>query len=730
MKRRNFIKTSSIAGGGLLLSLQLPFSKVFAQSNATFTPHAFIKITPDNYVHVSLCNPEMGQGIHTGIPMIVAEELGADWNRLKFVKEDYAPDRRFGRQQSGGSSGIIKLWTPLRKAGATAREMLKSAAAQQWQVEAKNCKAENSYVIHPNGQKKLSFGQLASKAASISPPANPSLKPSREYTLIGQSKKSIRTQAIVTGKADYGINTKIPDMVYAASLRCPVFRGKLVNYKDDKAKAIANVLEVVTIKNAQHNYIQDQVVVIAKNTWAAFKGKAAVEAQWDNGTFGSENSNDIRKKYQKATEKEGVVSYAKGKAKEIIAQNNQKFTANYENAYQTHASMEPLSCVVKVENNRCEVWAPTQSPGWAYGRVARALKIPAKNITFHITPSGGGFGRRLIPDFVIETALVAQKVGKPVKMMWTREDDIQHGFYHPYQHHQHTMAFDAENNPVAWHYKLVSPFHTATFNPRFTKLTQKHHGSIYPPANPYELANMRNEYIMENNQLASGWWRSVDFHGWAFSIESFVDEVAHKLGKDPYEFRVELLKNPKILKLPRTSENLDQSRQLEVLKATAKRANWGKKMPKGSAQGIACCTYFHCDTYVAQAAEVSVQKDGALKIDKVVCGVDCGTVINPNLAKQQIEGGIIYGLSALLYGEITLENGRVKQSNFHDYQVARMHDTPEIEVFFMDNKGRNPGGTGEPGVPAIAPAVLNAIFKATGKRIRKMPLKDQNLTSY
>lgn len=233
---------------------------------------------------------------------------------------------------------------------------------------------------------------------------------------------------------------------------------------------------------------------------------------------------------------------------------------------------------------------------------------------------------------------------------------------------------------------------------------------------------------MENNQLASGWWRSVDFHGWAFSIESFVDEVAHKLGKDPYEFRVELLKNPKILKLPLTSETLDQSRQLEVLKATAKRADWGKKMPKGSAQGIACCTYFHCNTYVAQVAEVSVQKDGSLKIDKVVCGVDCGTVINPNLAKQQIEGGIIYGLSALLYGEITLANGRVKQSNFHDYQVARMQDTPEIEVFFMDSNGRNPGGTGEPSVPAIAPAVLNAIFRATGKRIRKMPLKDQNLT--
>lgn len=724
MNRRNFIKTSSLAGGGLLLSMHLPASKAMAQQNTAFAPNVFIKITNDNFVHVSLTNPEIGQGIHTTIAMLLAEELGADWNRLKFVQTDYA--RHFGGQKAGGSGGTQSLWLPMRKAGATAREMLVQAAAGQWKVKPENCSVKNSFVVHPKGQKKLSFGKLATQAARLETPDKPRLKSADKFDIIGSPKANIRTKDIVTGKALFGINTKIPGMVYAASLRSPVYRATLKNYDDKATRAIKGVLDVIEIKDPGGFYIPGQVVVVATSTWAAFKGKTALKVNWNESNKTQETSENIRQRYQKAAARDGVISYEKGNTQAVLAKTDNVLTATYENAYQAHASMEPLSCVVKIENDTCEVWAPTQHPRWALGKIAKAAGVSAKNVTIHMIPSGGAFGRRLTPDFVVEAVMVAKKTGKPVKMTWSREDDIQNDFYHPYQHHVHSLALDKNNKPVAWNYKIISPFHSATFNPRFKgPLTERSLKRVYVPANPYSVPNLRNEYVMQNNNLPTGWWRSVDFHGWAFSIESFVDEAAHKLGKDSYKFRMELLDNPQALKFPRTNEKLDQQRQRKVLELAAKKAQWGKTLPKGSAQGIACCPYFHCDTYAAQVVELSVDKNGALTIDKVACVVDCGTVVNPNIAKQQIEGGIIFGLSALLYGEITLENGRVKQSNFHDYQMLRLKDTPEIEVHFIEGNGRPPGGTGEPGVPAIAPAVLNAIFKATGKRIRQIPVLNQ-----
>lgn len=718
LDRRSFLKATLLTGGALLIGTNLPFTSraeerfgLTAEPAADFHPNAFIKIAPDGKVTVVVGQAEMGQGVLTSLPMIVADELEVDWKDVAY--EHGPPGKEFinpalGGQITGGSASIRGLFDPLRKAAAATREMLVTAAAQQWNVPAEQCRARNGEVFHPTSRRTAKYGTLLVTAAKIAPPAEPKLKDAKDFKFIGKKVKRLDTPEKVNGSGIFGMDIKVPGMLTATILRSPVLGGKVKSFDDSRAKAVKGVRSVVQLPSG--------VAVVADNYWAAKKGRDALDVTWDEGAMTSVSSEKL---YQadveaaangKGIEAKKIGDVAAGRAKAA-----KTIDAVYFAPYLAHATMEPMNATADVRADSCEVWSGIQAQMVVQGMLAKELNLPPEKIKVNNTLLGGGFGRRL-GEYVLDAAKLSKAVGKPVKVVWTREDDMHGDFYRPSAYNKMSAGLDASGKPVFWNHRIVSPSIMASLGPSifgFAPPPDRLDDSATEGAHtlPYDMQNLYVDWVPAKSGVPVGFWRSVGSSHTGFSTECFVDELAHAAGKDPLAFRLSLLE-----KYPRHAG---------VLKLAAEKAGWGKPAADGVFRGIAVQESFN--SYVAQVAEVSVdKKTGKVKVHRVVCAIDCGQVVNPDTVAAQMESCIIFGLTAAFYGEITVKDGRIQQRNFYDYKMLRMNETPKIETYIMPSTEGH-GGVGEPGTPPVAPAVVNAIFAATGKRLRSLPIRPADL---
>ena len=711
ISRRQFLSAGASLGGGLLIGFTIgpAISAADAQSanSASFAPDAFIRIDPSGQVTLIMSYVEMGQGTYTSIPMLIAEELEVE---LKSVRLEHAPPSDklytnpvFGFQATGGSTAIRAAWEPMRRAGATARTMLVQAAAQRWRVEPASCRAEKGEVIHAASGRRLKYGALASDAAKLPLPAPESvtLKPVEHFKLIGTPAKRLDTAGKVNGSAVYGIDVKVPGMKIATLAISPAFGGRLRSVDAGKAMAVRGVRQVVKL--------DDAVAVVADHMGAAKKGLAALDIQWDDGRNGKLTTADIVRDMDAASKKPGAIARAEGDFAKAFANATTKVEAIYQVPFLAHAAMEPMNCTVHVRKDSCEVWVGTQVLSRAHEAAAKTAGLPLDKVTVHNHLLGGGFGRRLEIDGVIRAVQIARHVDGPVKVVWTREEDIQHDMYRPYFYDRLAAGLDAEGMPVAWSHRITGSSILARFAPPLFKDgldPETVDGAAEPP---YALPNILVDYVQhEPPDIPTAFWRGVGPTHNIFMVEGFIDELAVAAKKDPVAYRRALLaQNP---------------RAKAVLDLAAEKAQWGKALPKGVGRGVSL--QFAFGTYMAQVAEVKVASDGAVQVQRVVCAVDCGIVVNPDTVRAQVESAIIFGIAGALYGEVTFKDGRVEQANFHNYRVLRINETPIIDVHIVKSR-ETPGGMGEPGTSALAPAVTNAIFAATGKRIRKLPVANQ-----
>ncbi len=708
LSRRDFCKTGALLGGGLVLGFYYPGCKAGKKEEvkavAPFIPNAFIRIGADDTVTIIVNKSEMGQGVYTSLPMLIAEELALDWSTIRIEPAPVDPAYNHTQwgpiQGTGGSTSIRSTWEQLRTAGATARVMLEMAAADIWQVDEKDCRAENGHIIHKGSNRKLSFGELVEKAADIEPPKDVTLKDPKDFKVIGRNKKRLDTPDKVHGKAVFGIDVMVPDMLTAVVARAPVFGGMVKSVNDKKAKEIPGVKAVVQIDSG--------VAVVADHFWAANLGREALEVEWDEGTLAALDTQNQGEQYVEMATKPGLIAAQRGDVQAALATAAQNIEAVYELPYLAHAPMEPLNCVAYVRPDSCEIWTGTQMQTSDRDAAVELTGLPPEKVTLHTTYLGGGFGRRAVGDahFVREAVQVSMAVKKPIKVIWTREDDIHGGFYRPRAYNVIKAGLDAEGMPVGWQHRIVCQ--SIVEGTPFEMLIKDgiDETSVEGAADsPYDVPNFICDYQKAPSGVPVLWRRSVGHSFTAFVKEGFVDELAHAAGKDPYAFRRQLLaKHP---------------RQQALLDLVAEKADWGNPSAKDRFQGIAIHESF--GSFIAQVAEVSVSDAGKISVHKVVCAIDCGRTVNPDTIKAQMESAIVFGLSAAFYGEITFKNGRVVQSNFNDYEVLRMNEMPLIEVHIMPSE-EPPGGVGEPGVPPIAPAVANAVFAAKGIRMRKLPM--------
>ncbi len=719
MKRREFLKAGAALGGGLLISLYLPDfvppgaggTRAADSSAKPVALNAFVHIAPDETVTVISNHSEMGQGIYTSLPMLINEELEADWSKVRVASapvEAVYNHTVFGIMMTGGSTTTASEYDRFRKMGAMARIMLIAAAAQSWNVDPQACHAQKGYVIHDASGRRASYGSLAEAASKITPPTDVPLKDSKDFTLIGTPTHRLDTPSKTNGTAQFGLDVYIPGMLTAVVQRPPVFGGKVVSFDATKAKAVPGVVNVVQVPSG--------VAVIAKGFWPAKLGREKLEIQWDDGPGASLSTVAMREQFAMQSRTPGNIARKVGDSAAALAGAAKTLTAEYEVPYLAHAMMEPLNTVVDLHEDRCEIWSGTQFQTGDRAAAAQVVGLKPEQITLHTTLLGGGFGRRANPasDFMTEAAHVAKVAKVPVKVVWTREDDIRGGWYRPMWYDHFAAGLDSTGNPVAWTHTIVGQSIMAgTMFENFGIKNGIDSTSVEGAADLiYGIPNLQVDLHSPKNEVPVQWWRSVGHSHTGFSVEAFLDEVAHAGGKDPYELRRALLAN--------------EPRMLAVLDLVAQKANWGSPYPAGHARGIA--THFSFDSYVAQVAEVSVEGDGTVHVHRVIAAVDCGRVVNPDTVKAQIEGGIVFGLTAALKTEITLDKGRVQQRNFHDYPMVRMSESPAIEVYIVPSSER-PTGVGEPGVPPVAPAVANAIFAATGKRVRRLPIKPEDLRS-
>ena len=708
LSRRAFLRTSACAGGGLLISLlsPSPLSASVDKGVGLFTFNPFLKIGSDNTIEIILSKVEMGQNIWTTLPMLIAEELDCDWKKIT-VKHSPPGQQadltgELALRSTGGSETIKSEFDRYRTAGATARVMLVNAAVKQLSVKPEVCNTENGFVIA--GGKKLSFGELASEASQLSVP-EVTLRSSSQWKLIGKSPKRLDTPDKINGKCIYGIDIHFEGLLTAVVLHSPVFGGKVKSINDSKAKAISGVVEVIEIPTG--------VAVIATNYWAATQGRKALEVTWTNGQHESLNTIDLIKEYKKNAHAKGRVFFERGNAKEALAKSTQVLDAEFSFPYLAHAPMEPLNCTVKINGDQCEVWCATQSPLFHQKEVADYLGMKPENVAFHTPHMGGSFGRRgsFTGDWVMEAVSVAKGSGKEIKMIWSREDDIKGGYYRPAYVHRASIATDKDGIPIAWEHHIVgqSQFVNTPLE-KYIAPDGLDYSSITLGA-PY--TNTLPDVSFELHTTVTGVpvlpWRSVGSTHNVFVIESLIDELAGKHKLDPLKYRQVLLK--------------DHPRHLNALNKAAEKAKWDDPLPQGIFRGIAVCEAM--GSYLAQVAEISIE-NRKVKVHRIVCAIDCGVAVNPDGVQAQIEGGIIFGLTAALYGEITIEHGQVIQQNFNDYKILRINETPVIEVHII-NSGERIGGVGEPGVAPIAAAVANAVAAATGKRIRKLPIRLEEL---
>lgn len=705
MSRRQFMKSSALAGGGLLLACHLPFGirDATAAGDAVFAPNAFLRIGTDDSVTVIVNKSEMGQGVYTSLPMLLAEELCCDWKRVTFQASPVAPEynhAQFGPiMVTGGSTSVRSEWDRLSFAGAAAREMLIAAAAAQWKVDPAACRAENG-IVHGPGGKQLSFGKLAARAAKLPVPKEPKLK-SGAKSLLGKPLHRLDSPAKINGTAQFGIDVHVPGMLTAVIARPPVFGGRVKSFDAAKAKTVPGVHSVVAVDAG--------VAVVADGFWPAMKGRELLEIVWEEGDGAKVSTPAMREEYARLSASPGLVARKDGDAPAVLSLAKKRFEAEFEVPYLAHAPMETLNCFVDLKKESCLIRTGSQFQTVDRNAAARVAGLKNEQVTLETTFLGGGFGRRACTgsDFVIEAVQVAKAVRQPVKVIRTREDDMRAGYYRPMWYDRVTACLDGKGMPLAWHHRIVgqsiaagTPFESGMVKNGIDET------SVEGAANtPYAIPNLQVELHSPKNAVPVLWWRSVGHSHTAFVMESFMDELAHKTGKDPYLYRRQLLS-----KQPRT---------LKVLETAAKKAGWDTPLRKGWGRGIAVHESF--GSFVAQVAEVSLDNKGKITVHRVVCVIDCGRIVNPDTIKAQMESGIIFGLSAALYGAITLKNGRVEQGNFNDYQLLRMEVMPAVEVYIIES-GEPPGGVGEPGVPPIAPAVANALFAATGARMRSLPM--------
>jgi isoquinoline 1-oxidoreductase subunit beta len=679
--------------GGLLLAVALPAQRRGAPSPVK--PNAYIHIGADDVVTFIIPKGEMGQGTVTSLAMILADELDCDWKK---VRTEFAPvDPGFYGPMQGvfGSTSIRTMWNPLRKAGATAREMLIQAAAQRWNVDKTQIRTEQGFVLGPSPNMRLSYGALAEAAVQLPVPEGVAVKDRSKYTLIGTSAKRLDTRGKVSGATQFGIDAHVPGMVYAVLVRCPVFAGKAASFDATKAKAVPGVKSVLEISSG--------VAILADNTWSAMQGRRALDVKWDEGPNAQLNSAGIRAKMITLSEQPGAVAKSEGDAAGTIAGAAKKLEAIYEAPYLAHACMEPLNCTAVVRADGCEIWASTQMQSGAREAAAKITGLKPEQVQVHSMFMGGGFGRRGGTDYVSEAVEIAKAAGVPVKLTWMREDDIQRGPFRPAAYVKFAGAVDADGWPSAYMARVVCPSFFNRGGNGVDGIAVEGVDTL-----EYRFPHFHVEHQRADGVIPTSFWRSVGYSQNTFFAECFLDELAAAGSKDPLEVRRRLL--------------MQSPRLLNVLNLAAEKANWGKPAA-GRFQGIAVVN--NIGSYTAEVAEVSIEK-GNLRVHRVVCAVDCGQVVNPALVKQQIESGIVYGLTAALKGAITIEKGRVQQANFDTYEMLRIHEMPAIEVHIVAST-QDPGGIGEASVPPIAPAVANAIFAATGKRIRSLPIRRTDL---
>jgi isoquinoline 1-oxidoreductase subunit beta len=686
--------TASVAGTGLLIGINVigRQSKAGKRSSTpvapttSFAPNAWVRIDADNTVTIWVAKSEMGQGVLTALAMLIVEELDADW--AKVWVEQAVADRQYGDQKTDGSSSVSDTFSNLRFVGASVRAVFVAAAAQTWGVDQSTCRTEKGVVIHILSGKRLPYGDLIGVASKLKPDTvtEVKLKQTEQFTLIGTRTPRVDTPQKIDGSAVFGLDIRLPGMRYATIARCPILGGTAESFDSANATAVPGVLQVLQIESG--------IAVVAQNTWAAIQGRQMLKVTWNLGPNAQLNSAQLRKQLAAEVQKSGTaLGTGTGNTVEAV----------YETPFLAHATMEPMNCIAHVQTHHCEVWAPTQHPQAAQQVASTVSGLPLDAVTVHVTLAGGGFGRRVETDFVVEAVQVSAVIGAPVQVVWTREDDIQHDFYRPASYHQLSASLTAQGLPVSWTHTVA------------TLDTDRSDHQSQPATDgadlPYSIATTHITGSQVPSAVPAGIWRSSNYFNTIFAVESFLDEVAAAGGLDPYHLRLRLL-----------SSNLRLQR---VVQLAASKAGWGTPLPAGWGRGMAVCDYFS-QTLVAEVAEVSVASDYSVRVHRVVCAVDCGLVVNPTIAETQIEGAVVMGLSAALKGEITVAHGQIQQHNFHDYPLLRMHEMPTIEVYFVPSTDQ-PTGLGEPGVPPIAPAVANAIFAATGRRIRRLPIRADDL---
>ena len=730
LDRRDFLKTGVTAGAALLIGFHLdarPDDPAQEQEKPVVNPfNAWVRVTPDNRVTLILDKSEMGQGIMTALPMILADELCVDWKQVGILQAPTNP--KIYDHGTGGSGSVSGSWLRMRQAGAAAREMLITAAATQWNVNRDTCVAQNGGILHGARKNFLTYGQLVPAASQLPVPnlKTVPLKNSNDFTIVGHDVHRVDAKEKATGKAKFGIDSRVDGMQYAVIARCPVFGGKVKSFDAAKAKQVAGVRDVFSIDAVGKGaFTAGGVVVLADHSWAAMQGREALKIDWEEGPTVGESTESLQKLFRENAAKPGRVVRSEGDADAALAGAGKKVEVVYEFPFAPHATMEPMNCTVHIQKDRAEAWVPTQAPQWAQDIIAKVSGLPPESVVVNTTLMGGGFGRRYQADFVMEAAQVAKVTGKPVMVLWTRDDDMQHDFYRPASYHKLQGAIASDGKIAAWKHFQTSTSIDAMWG---EKGLESPENSEFGTAAfiPYQTANFRVEYTLAQSNVPRAWWRSVEHSTSGFVVESFADELATLAGADPYEFRLAMIGGDRAIPdfgNPKEGKPLQTARQKAVLKLAAEKAGWGTPLPKGTARGIA--SYFSFESYTACVAEVSI-KDRAVKVNRLVYAVDCGRPINPNGVRAQVESAAIYGLSAMLYDAITIKAGRVEQTNFHEYNVPRIADTPLTEVYVV-NSTEAPTGIGEPGLPVVAAAVCNALHALTGKRFRRLPIRSEDL---
>ncbi len=712
--RRQFLKDSAVLMGGLVISFYLPVKggrayAAEAQPQPVYPPNAFIRIASDNSITIVVNKSEMGQGVYTSLPMLVAEELEADWSRIRIESAPVAAvynHTGFGMQLTGGSSSVPSSWEKLRRVGASGRILLIRAAAQQWGVPESECHAENSQVIHAGSNRRASYGALADAAAKLPLPESVPLKAPRDFKLIGKPTKRLDTPAKINGSAQFGLDVYLPGMLTVLIARSPVFGGKVKRFDASAARKQPGVRGIYQVPSG--------IAVAASGFWPAKTARELLEIEWDEGPGAALSTPKMRAEYLALAKKAGALARKDGDTLQGFNEAHKTVSAEYELPYLAHAMMEPLNVVVDLKPHHCSIWTGTQAQTMDRAMAAKTAGLKPEQVEIHTMYLGGGFGRRANPrsDFVQEAVQVAKVIGKPIKVVWTREDDMRGGYYRPMWADHIEAGIAKDGSPLVWKHTIVgqsiiadTPFE-AMLSKNGIDLTSVEGAATLP----YVIPNLQVELHSPKNPVPVQWWRSVGHSHTAFVVETMIDELAHLANQDPVSYRLDIL--PIV------------SRYRGALRLAADKAGWGKQqLPAGHACGVAVHQSF--DSYVAEVAEVSLE-NGKIRVHRVIAAVDCGMVVNPDGVRQQVEGGIVYGLSAALHGAITLKDGRVMQSNFHDYAPLRFSEMPQVEVHIVESN-EHPSGIGEPGTPPIAPAVANAVFALSGKRLRRMPFDQEDL---